>query len=197
MPLPSLPSSSSVAAAELSPTKRRPSSAVWALSSLDKERASERHFARGKILSGVFKGPEIRLLLLLIVTRQTRTRVCFMPCRDLPCVFPRLVLTCEYGLLHPTRSFSSLEIAWMRRADGARVCKGDAERKRGGRRGRCFCVNCLLPTSPLCRRTPLSPSSPFTVGFSGTKRGSARASACVYKVEEGGGRVCKKTKSSG
>ena len=110
--LPSLPSSSSVAAAELSPTKRRPSSAVWALSSLDKERASERHFARGKILSGVFKGPEIRLLLPSHRDQSdTHTaRVCFTPCRALPCVFPRLVLTREYGLLHPTRSFSSLEI---------------------------------------------------------------------------------------
>ena len=84
--LPSLPlSSSSVAAAELSPTKRRPSSAVWALSSLDKERASERHFARGKILSGVFKGPEIRLLLL-IVTSQTRTRHAFALCLAATCL---------------------------------------------------------------------------------------------------------------
>ena len=55
-------------------------------------------------------------------------RVCFMPCRALPCVFPRLELTREYGLLHPTRSFSSLEIAWMRRADGdvsARVTQNE------------------------------------------------------------------------
>ena len=69
-----------------------------------------------------------------------------MPCRDLPCVFPRLVLTREYGLLHPTRSFSSLEIAWMRRADGdvsARVTQN--ERGEGGGEGAFVLTVCCQP----------------------------------------------------
>ena len=132
-------------------------------------------------MSGVFKGPEIRLLLL-IVTRQTRTRHAFALCHAAPC------LACFHDLysLVSTDSFIRRDRFQVSKScRRRRVCKGDAERKRGERRGRCFCVNCLLPTSPLCRATLLSPSSPFNVGFSGTKRERER----VYKIEgEDGGR---------